>query len=172
MEIVGQGPLVTFPMIYPTFPVFPTAPYRPSGWLLKSPCHPCILAFHILRTYSSARSDCSHLALGSHQEEDGVLYHFKFPSRSPIGCRVTPMHCITNQSFPDICPNHAHRVVLYPNLKDELFWCRLNKVCGVSFGDVQMTDLDFADDAVLLTETVDILAEVLETLSYEAGPRG
>ena len=38
--------------------------------------------------------------------------------------------------------------------------------CGVSFGDAQTTDLDFADDAIL-AETADILAEVLEILSEE-----
>ena len=40
--------------------------------------------------------------------------------------------------------------------------------CGVSFGDVQITDLDFANDAVIFAETLDILKEALEGLSEEA----
>ncbi len=44
--------------------------------------------------------------------------------------------------------------------------------CGVSFGDVRITDLDFADDAVIFAETADILTEALESLSEEAEPLG
>ena len=44
--------------------------------------------------------------------------------------------------------------------------------CGASFGNVRVTDLDFADDAVIFAETVDILAEALESLSEEAEPLG
>ena len=44
--------------------------------------------------------------------------------------------------------------------------------CGVSFGDVRITDLDFADDAVIFAETLDVLTAALETLSEEAEPLG
>ena len=44
--------------------------------------------------------------------------------------------------------------------------------CGVSFGDVRITDLDFADDAVILAETIETLTEALETLSEESEPLG
>ena len=44
--------------------------------------------------------------------------------------------------------------------------------CGVSFGDVRITDLDFADDAVIFAETVGILTSALETLSEESEPLG
>ena len=44
--------------------------------------------------------------------------------------------------------------------------------CGASFGEVEITDLDFADDAVIFAEAVDILTEALETLSEEAEPLG
>ena len=44
--------------------------------------------------------------------------------------------------------------------------------CGASFGEEWITDLDFADDAVIFAETVDILAECLDTLSEEAEPLG
>ena len=37
--------------------------------------------------------------------------------------------------------------------------------CGASFGDVRITDLDFADDALILAETIETLTEALETLS-------
>ena len=35
--------------------------------------------------------------------------------------------------------------------------------CGASFGNVKISDLDFADDAVVLAETLDILVGALET---------
>ena len=44
--------------------------------------------------------------------------------------------------------------------------------CGVSFGEVRITDLDFADDAVIFAETLDVLIMALETLSEEAEPLG
>ena len=44
--------------------------------------------------------------------------------------------------------------------------------CGASFGDLQITDLDFADDAVILAETIETLTEALEALSEEAEPLG
>ena len=44
--------------------------------------------------------------------------------------------------------------------------------CGVSFGEVRITDLDFADDAVIFAETLDVLTGALETLSEEAEPLG
>ena len=44
--------------------------------------------------------------------------------------------------------------------------------CGVSFGEARVTDLDFADDAVIFAETLDVLTMALETLSEEAEPLG
>ena len=44
--------------------------------------------------------------------------------------------------------------------------------CGVSFGEVRITDLDFADDAVIFAETLDVLIAALDTLSVEAEPHG
>ena len=44
--------------------------------------------------------------------------------------------------------------------------------CGVSFGEIRITDLDFADDAVIFAETLDVLIMALETLSEEAEPLG
>ena len=44
--------------------------------------------------------------------------------------------------------------------------------CGASFGELQVTDLDFADDAVILAETVEALTEALEALSEESEPLG
>ena len=43
---------------------------------------------------------------------------------------------------------------------------------GVSFGTVRITDLDFADDAVILAETAEVLAGALDSLSKEAEPLG
>ena len=39
--------------------------------------------------------------------------------------------------------------------------------CGASFGDVGITDLDFADDAVILTETIKTLTVSLKTWEGE-----
>ena len=43
---------------------------------------------------------------------------------------------------------------------------------GLSFGTVQITDLDFADDAVLFAERTEVLAGALDSLSQEAEPLG
>ena len=44
--------------------------------------------------------------------------------------------------------------------------------CGASFGNVKISDLDFADDAVIFAETVDILLGVLEVLNEDSEPLG
>jgi len=40
--------------------------------------------------------------------------------------------------------------------------------CGASFGNVKISDLDFADDAVLFVGTLDILLGALEVLNEES----
>ena len=40
--------------------------------------------------------------------------------------------------------------------------------CGASLGNVKITDLDFADDAVIFAETLDILLGALEVLNEES----
>ena len=44
--------------------------------------------------------------------------------------------------------------------------------CGASFGNVKIFDLDFADDAVIFAETLDILLGALEVLNVESEPLG
>ena len=44
--------------------------------------------------------------------------------------------------------------------------------CGASLGDVEITDLDFADDAALLAESLENLVLALEALDVEARPPG
>ena len=44
--------------------------------------------------------------------------------------------------------------------------------CGLSFETVRITDFDFADDAVIFAETIEVRAGALETLSEEAEPLG
>ena len=39
--------------------------------------------------------------------------------------------------------------------------------CGVSFGRVKISDLNFADDAVIFAETLNILLGALEVLNEE-----
>ena len=41
-------------------------------------------------------------------------------------------------------------------------------ICGASFGNVNNSDLDFADDAVIFAETLDILLVALEVLNEES----
>ena len=44
--------------------------------------------------------------------------------------------------------------------------------CGASFGNVKISDLDFADDAVIFAEILDILLGALEVLNEESEPLG
>ena len=43
-------------------------------------------------------------------------------------------------------------------------------ICGASFENVKISDVDFADDAVILVETLDILLGALEVLNEESAP--
>ena len=43
---------------------------------------------------------------------------------------------------------------------------------GASFGNVKISDLDFADDAVIFAETSDILLGALEVLNEKSEPMG
>ena len=44
--------------------------------------------------------------------------------------------------------------------------------CGALFGNVKISDLDFAVDAVIFAETLDILLRALEVLNEESEPLG
>ena len=44
--------------------------------------------------------------------------------------------------------------------------------CGASFGNVKISDIDFADDAVIFAETLHILLGALEVLNKESEPLG
>ena len=44
--------------------------------------------------------------------------------------------------------------------------------CTASFGNVRISDLDFADDAVIFVETLDTLLGALEVLNEESEPLG
>ena len=44
--------------------------------------------------------------------------------------------------------------------------------CGASVGNTRVTDLIFADDAVLLAESLEVLVMALEVLHEEAKPLG
>ena len=44
--------------------------------------------------------------------------------------------------------------------------------CGAGFGNVNISDLHFADDAVIFAETLDILLGALEVLNEESEPLG
>ena len=44
--------------------------------------------------------------------------------------------------------------------------------CGASFGNVKISYLDFADNAVIFVETLDILMGAIEALNVELEPLG
>ena len=44
--------------------------------------------------------------------------------------------------------------------------------CGASFGNFKISDLGFADDAVIFVETLDILLGALEVLNEQSEPLG
>ena len=44
--------------------------------------------------------------------------------------------------------------------------------CGAAVGNVRITDLDFADDAVIFAESLEVLVSALESLHEEARPLG
>ena len=44
--------------------------------------------------------------------------------------------------------------------------------CGASVGNAKITDLVFADDAVILAESLEVLVLALETLHEDAKPLG
>jgi len=44
--------------------------------------------------------------------------------------------------------------------------------CGASFGNVKISDLNFADDAVIFAETLNILLGALKVLNEESEPLG
>ena len=46
----------------------------------------------------------------------------------------------------------------------------VNSGCGVSFGCVRITDLDFADDQNICEETPEVIAGALDFLNEEADP--
>ena len=67
--------------------------------------------------------------------------------------------------------------VVAPTLFSTCMDCILGRMserssCGSSFGNVKISDLDFADDAVIFAETLDILLGALEVLNEESEPLG
>ena len=45
-------------------------------------------------------------------------------------------------------------------------------ICGALFGNVNISDLDFTDDAVIFAETLDIVLWALKVLNEESEPLG
>ena len=65
------------------------------------------------------------------------------------------------------CPNHLQHLH-GPCTKDDV-----EKSGGeVSFGNVWIADLDFADDVFIFAKTTEVLAEAFDSLSEEVGPLG
>ena len=92
----------------------------------------------------------------------------------PGGCSLSP-----GKQYLDIAVQTGVRqgCVLAPSLFSACVDWIIGQVvrrtsCGVSFGDVRITDLDYADNVVILAETKETLPEALETLSEESEPLG
>ena len=65
--------------------------------------------------------------------------------------------------------------ITHPTLFSACMDCILGRMserscCGASFGNVKISDLDFAHDAVIFMETLDILMGALEALNEESDP--
>ena len=63
----------------------------------------------------------------------------------------------------------------FPNKLQHLYGHALGRMSensdtGVLFRKVRMTDLDFANNALIFAETTEVLSETLESLSEEARP--
>ena len=43
-------------------------------------------------------------------------------------------------------------------------------ICGASFGNIKISDLDFTDDAVIFAETLDIFWGALDAMNEESEP--
>ena len=44
--------------------------------------------------------------------------------------------------------------------------------CGILLGDAKITDLDFADDVVIFTETLEVLLHAFDTMNMDSAPIG
>ena len=85
--------------------------------------------------------------------------------------------CGRNSSFFPVNSGVRQGCVLAPSLfntcMDWILGRTVNRShCGASVGDVKITDLDFADDAVIFAESLEVLALTLEVLREEAEPLG
>ena len=80
-------------------------------------------------------------------------YYFPVNTDVRHGCVLAPTH-------PNTCMVHVPK--------------RISKKsgCGLSFGAVRITDLDFADHAVIIAQTTELLAGALDLLSDESEPLG
>ena len=88
------------------------------------------------------------------------------------------VRCGTSTSDPFPVPTGVRQgCVLAPTLFNTCMDWVLGRVadgtgCGASFGEVTISDLDFADDAVIFAEIMETLVEALDRLSEESEPLG
>ncbi|KAG0710593.1 putative uncharacterized transposon-derived protein F52C9.6 [Chionoecetes opilio] len=83
---------------------------------------------------------------------------------------------IAEVGYDGLCRSEA-RCVLAPSLFNACMDWVLDKVvdqsdCGASVGNTKITDLVFADDAVIFPESLEVLVMALEALHEEAKPLG
>ena len=92
-------------------------------------------------------------------------------TESAVRCR-----CTISDLFPVV--NGIHQVcVLAPSLFSTCMNWILRRMserssCGGSFGNVKISDVDFADDAVIFAETLYILLVALKVLNEKSEPLG
>ena len=72
-----------------------------------------------------------------------------------------------------VCQGYVLAPTLFSNCMDWILGRMSERSsCGASFGNVKISDLDFADDAVIFAKTLDILLEALEVLNEESESLG
>ncbi|XP_038048237.1 uncharacterized protein LOC119722267 [Patiria miniata] len=69
-------------------------------------------------------------------------------------------------------PNCMYRLLFYYSVVVYYFEAYGCESGGVSFGDVKLTDLDYADDVAILAELMDIIHLALEAMNEETTPLG
>ena len=63
--------------------------------------------------------------------------------------------------------------ILFNNCMDWILWWMAERSsCGALLGNVKISDLDFADDAVIFVETLDTLIATLQAVNEESEAQG
>ena len=92
-------------------------------------------------------------------------------TESAVRCCGTISHLF--QVVTGVCQWCVLVPTLFSTFMDWILWRMLvGSSCGASIGNVTISDLDFADDAVIFAETPDILLGALKVLNEESEQLG